>query len=109
MFFYFQFPADRLDEFSPKSVLKTMQQRIETILHAKCSPLHVHPYCLALDNLNIALHALVQSSYLLRNRDTGNFTLSPHKSLIQLEQLLLEFCNLMPFKQYCYCSVSSKL
>lgn len=72
-------------------------------------PLHVHPYCLALDNLNIALHSLVQSSYLLRNRETGNFKISPNKSLHDLEEFLLAFCNLMPFKQYWQCAISSKL
>ncbi|KAM7362807.1 dihydroxyacetone phosphate acyltransferase isoform 2-T3 [Cochliomyia hominivorax] len=68
-------PADSFTEVSIKKVLKTIQQRIETILTTSNSSqlLHVHPYCLALDNLNIAIHALVQGSYLERNRHTGEF------------------------------------
>lgn len=106
-----QFPADSLEEFPIKNILITMQQRIETILHTNNSQLlHVHPYCLALDNLNIAIHALAQGSYLERNRETGNFRHSSQRSLLDLEQLLLQYCNLMPFKQYYYCNnITSKL
>lgn len=80
-----------------------MQQRIETLLNTSnpSQLLHVHPYCLALDNCNIAIHALVQGSYLERNRVTGNITKTSSK-LIHLEKLLLDYCNLMPFKQYYY-------
>ncbi|XP_061387625.1 dihydroxyacetone phosphate acyltransferase [Musca vetustissima] len=97
------------EEFAPKDILKSVQKHIESMLLTNTSPLHVHPYCLALDNLNIALHSLVQSSYLLRNRETGNFKISPSKSLPQLEGFLLQFCNLMPFKQYWQCAITSKL
>ncbi|XP_058978551.1 dihydroxyacetone phosphate acyltransferase-like [Musca domestica] len=101
--------ATENDEFSPKTILKAVQKHIESMLLTNSCPLHVHPYCLALDNLNIALHSLVQSSYLLRNRETGNFKISPNKSLHDLEEFLLAFCNLMPFKQYWQCAISSKL
>lgn len=91
-----------------------MQQRVESILNIANSSqlLHVHPYCLALDNLNIAIHALVQGSYLERNRETGNLILNSSKStsLDNLEKLLLQYCNLMPFKKYYHSSnILSKL
>lgn len=91
-----------------------MQQRIESILNVTNTSqlLHVHPYCLALDNLNIAIHALVQGSYLERNRETGNLILNSSKTaaLIDLEKLLLRYCNLMPFKKYYHHNnIASKL
>ncbi|XP_023296585.2 dihydroxyacetone phosphate acyltransferase [Lucilia cuprina] len=103
--------ADSLEEVPIKKILKIMQQRIEKILNtSKTSQLlHVHPYCLALDNLNIAIHALVQGTYLQRNRETGNLRKTSDK-LNDLERLLLGYCNLMPFKQYYYCNtLTSKL
>ncbi|XP_059218682.1 dihydroxyacetone phosphate acyltransferase isoform X1 [Stomoxys calcitrans] len=101
--------AESLEEFSSKTILVRVQKRIESMLLENSNNLHVHPYCLALDNLNIALHSLVQSSYLIRNRETGNFKLSGNKSLADLEMLLLELCNLMPFQQYCHNRIFSKL
>lgn len=88
-----------------------MQQRIENILNTTNTSqlLHVHPYCLALDNLNIAIHALVQGNYLERNRVTGNIMKKSNK-LNDLETLLLGYCDLMPFKQYYYYNtLNSKL
>lgn len=94
-----------------------MQQRIESILPNNLEAAgkqlhHVHPYCLALDNLNIAIHSLVQDSYLVKNRETGNLrhaAQTSHKSLVDLERQLLQYCNLMPFQQYYYLAVNSKL
>ena len=109
-----QLPADSLEEVPLKTFLKIMQQRIESILNVTnpSQLLHVHPYCLALDNLNIAIHALVQGSYLERNRETGNLILNSSKTdaLIHLEKLLLRYCNLMPFKKYYHHNtIASKL
>ncbi|XP_075145378.1 dihydroxyacetone phosphate acyltransferase [Haematobia irritans] len=104
-----KFAIEGIEEFSPKTVLVSVQQRVESILLQNIDHLHVHPYCLALDNLNIALYSLVQSSYLIRNRETGNYKLSSDKSIVDLELDLLEYCDLMPFKQYCHSKVSSKL
>lgn len=58
---------------------------------------------MALDNLNIAISSFVQEGYLLRNRDTDTLRHSTNgqgKCLKQLEQQLLEYCQLMPFNQY---------
>lgn len=71
-----------------------MQQNIQT---------NVHPYCLALDNLNIALHSFVQEEYLLKNKDNGLMRHNQNastKTLKQLEIQLLRYCNLVPFKYY---------
>ncbi|TMW48631.1 hypothetical protein DOY81_006296 [Sarcophaga bullata] len=109
-----ELPADSLEEVPLKTFLKIMQQRIESILNVTnpTQLLHVHPYCLALDNLNIAIHALVQGSYLERNRETGNLILNSSKTaaLMDLEKLLLRYCNLMPFKKYYHHNnIASKL
>uniref|UniRef100_A0A1A9WFM3 Dihydroxyacetone phosphate acyltransferase n=1 Tax=Glossina brevipalpis TaxID=37001 RepID=A0A1A9WFM3_9MUSC len=93
-----QFPSDE-QTFANKDVLTSIQERIEQLLQENCQR-YVHPYCLALDNLNIALHALVQESYLLKNRDNSELRRSPSKSLFQLEKQLAAYCDLMPFKQY---------
>lgn len=92
-------------------VLTRLQRRIECILLQQHNQdqngnadqmegRHVHPYCLALDNINIAIHALVQDGYLIKQRDLGTLQLSGQKLLPELEQRLLVYCNLMPFTQY---------
>ncbi|EDV92833.1 GH18612 [Drosophila grimshawi] len=91
-------------EFSAKDLLVGVQQHVEQLLQQPgIAASHVHPYCLALDNLNIAIHALIQSGYVQKSRDTGMMhiaTKSPAKDLRQLELQLLEYCQLMPFTQY---------
>ncbi|KAM8704500.1 hypothetical protein ACLKA7_009017 [Drosophila subpalustris] len=91
-------------EFSGKELLVRVQQYVEQLLQQPGGAAsHVHPYCLALDNLNIAIYALVQSGYLLKSRDTGLMRIAPattDKCLRQLELQLLEYCQLMPFAQY---------
>ncbi|XP_002056467.4 dihydroxyacetone phosphate acyltransferase [Drosophila virilis] len=91
-------------EFSARDLLVRVQQHVEQLLQQPGgSAAHVHPYCLALDNLNIAIYALIQSGYLHKSRDTGLMcvaTATPMKCLRQLELQLLEYCQLMPFAQY---------
>uniref|UniRef100_A0A1A9Z3V3 Phospholipid/glycerol acyltransferase domain-containing protein n=1 Tax=Glossina pallidipes TaxID=7398 RepID=A0A1A9Z3V3_GLOPL len=93
-----EFPTGQ-HTFTNKDVLTSIQERIEQLL-LENSQRCVHPYCLALDNLNIAIHALIQESYLMKNRENGDLRRSPHKSLSGLEQQLAVYCDLMPFKQY---------
>uniref|UniRef100_A0A1B0FMH2 Phospholipid/glycerol acyltransferase domain-containing protein n=1 Tax=Glossina morsitans morsitans TaxID=37546 RepID=A0A1B0FMH2_GLOMM len=93
-----EFPTGQCT-FTNKDILTSIQERIEQLL-LENSQRCVHPYCLALDNLNIAIHALIQESYLLKNRENGDLRRSPHKSLSDLEQQLAVYCDLMPFKQY---------
>ncbi|KAH8420769.1 hypothetical protein KR222_004319 [Zaprionus bogoriensis] len=91
-------------EFSAKELLIRVQQHVEQLLQQPGgAAAHVHPYCLALDNLNIAIYALIQAGYLLKSRDTGLMRHAPassEKCLRQLELQLLEYCQLMPFAQY---------
>ncbi|XP_036323315.1 dihydroxyacetone phosphate acyltransferase [Rhagoletis pomonella] len=87
------------NEFSTKDILIHMQQRIEKLLqqqHAR----NVHPYCLALDNLNIALYSFQQAGYLLKNKENGMLQHSSGKPLRSLEAELLCYCQLLPFQQY---------
>lgn len=98
-----QIPLDL--EFSNKDLLVRVQQHVEQLLQQPggTAP-HVHPYCLALDNLNIAIYALIQRGYLLKCRDSGQMKVpgTPGKELEleELERQLLEYCQLMPFAQY---------
>ncbi|XP_034489168.1 dihydroxyacetone phosphate acyltransferase [Drosophila innubila] len=91
-------------EFGGKELLVRVQQHVEQLLQQPGgAALHVHPYCLALDNLNIAIYALIQSGFLLKSRETGLMRVAPataDKCLRQLELQLLEYCQLMPFAQY---------
>ncbi|XP_060646596.1 dihydroxyacetone phosphate acyltransferase [Drosophila nasuta] len=91
-------------EFSSKELLVRVQQYVEKLLQQPGgAAAHVHPYCLALDNLNIAIYALVQSGYLHKSRETGLMRVASatsDKCLRQLELQLLEYCQLMPFAQY---------
>ncbi|KAH8335721.1 hypothetical protein KR074_012015 [Drosophila pseudoananassae] len=94
-------PADL--EFSGKDLLIRVQQHVEQLLQLPDgSALHVHPYCLALDNLNIAIYALIQKGYILKCKDSGQMKVGagPGKCLLELERQLLEYCQLMPFAQY---------
>lgn len=96
-----QIPADL--EFSGKELLIRVQQHVEQLLQLPDgSALHVHPYCLALDNLNIAIYALIQRGYILKCKDSGQMKVGagPGKCLLELERQLLEYCQLMPFAQY---------
>lgn len=90
-------------EFSNKELLVRVQQHVEQLLQQPgASASHVHPYCLALDNLNIAIYALIQRGYLVKSRDSGQMKIAstPGKCLRELETQLLEYCQLMPFAQY---------
>lgn len=91
-------------EFGGKELLVLVQKHVEQLLQQPGGAAsHVHPYCLALDNLNIAIYALIQGGYLLKSRDTGLMRVAPataDRSLKQLELQLLEYCQLMPFAQY---------
>ncbi|KAH8330612.1 hypothetical protein KR067_005654 [Drosophila pandora] len=94
-------PADL--EFSGKDLLIRVQQHVEQLLQLPDgSALHVHPYCLALDNLNIAIYALIQRGFILKCKDSGQMKVGagPGKCLLELERQLLEYCQLMPFAQY---------
>ncbi|XP_030373666.1 dihydroxyacetone phosphate acyltransferase [Scaptodrosophila lebanonensis] len=94
-----QFPAQ--SEFNNKELVVRVQEHVEQLLKQPASA-YVHPYCLALDNLNIAIHALVQHGYLLKERDSGimRHAPTPTKCLRELEMQLLSYCQLMPFAQY---------
>ncbi|XP_023175909.2 dihydroxyacetone phosphate acyltransferase [Drosophila hydei] len=91
-------------EFNSKDLLVRVQEHVEQLLQQPGGTAsHVHPYCLALDNLNIAIYALIQSGYLHKSRETGLMSIAaatPMKCLRQLELQLLEYCQLMPFTQY---------
>ncbi|XP_017131626.1 dihydroxyacetone phosphate acyltransferase [Drosophila elegans] len=90
-------------EFSNKDLLVRVQQHVEQLLQQPGgSASHVHPYCLALDNLNIAIYALIQRGYILKCKDSGQMKIAgtPGKCLQELELQLLEYCQLMPFAQY---------
>ncbi|XP_020818615.1 dihydroxyacetone phosphate acyltransferase [Drosophila serrata] len=90
-------------EFSNKDLLVRVQKHVEQLLQQPGgTAFHVHPYCLALDNLNIAIYALIQRGYLLKSRDSGQLKIpgTPGKCLEELERQLLEYCQLMPFAQY---------
>ncbi|XP_068156087.1 dihydroxyacetone phosphate acyltransferase [Drosophila tropicalis] len=98
-----QLPLDV--EFSNKDLLVRVQQHVERLLQQQDGAAsHVHPYCLALDNLNIAIYALIQRGYILKSRETGQMLIpsaqSTGKCLKELESQLLEYCQLMPFAQY---------
>ncbi|XP_002073151.3 dihydroxyacetone phosphate acyltransferase [Drosophila willistoni] len=98
-----QLPLDV--EFSNKDLLVRVQQHVERLLQQQDGAAsHVHPYCLALDNLNIAIYALIQRGYILKSRETGQMLIpsaqSTGKCLKELELQLLEYCQLMPFAQY---------
>ncbi|KAH8304912.1 hypothetical protein KR018_004646, partial [Drosophila ironensis] len=90
-------------EFSGKDLLVRVQRHVEELLlQPGGAARHVHPYCLALDNLNIAIYALVQQGYVQKCRDSGKMKIGvvPGKGLQELEHQLLEYCQLMPFAQY---------
>lgn len=81
-----------------------VQERIERLLQQN-SQQHVHPYCLALDNLNIAISSLIEEGYLIKKRRSGELQIavavsSGQKCLIVLERQLYEYCNLLPFRRY---------
>lgn len=109
MNYSFQFKNTKIG-LTNKDVLTKLQQRVESSLlqqykNNKNDTLeslekHIHPYCLALDNVNIALYALVQDSYLVKEKDSGTLQISGHKSLHVMEQRLLNYCNLIPYNQY---------
>ncbi|KAH8265441.1 hypothetical protein KR038_007803 [Drosophila bunnanda] len=90
-------------EFSNRDLLIRVQKHVEQLLQQPGgTAYHVHPYCLALDNLNIAIYALIQRGYLLKSRDSGQLKIpgTPGMCLEELERQLLEYCQLMPFAQY---------
>ncbi|XP_018803717.1 PREDICTED: dihydroxyacetone phosphate acyltransferase [Bactrocera latifrons] len=102
-----EFPLDtcsahsnnKYDEFSSKDVLIHMQKRIENLMQQQ-HVTNVHPYCLALDNLNIALNSFQQTGYIEKNKESGILQHAPGKPLRTLEAELLCYCQLLPFKQY---------
>ncbi|XP_055904777.1 dihydroxyacetone phosphate acyltransferase [Eupeodes corollae] len=83
------------DEFTAKEAILQTQKRVEELLIAK-SHQNVHPYCLALDNLNIALQSFVQGGCLRKTKDTTTFHKIP-QNLQHLKSLLLNYCELLPF------------
>lgn len=85
------------DEFSGKEAILQTQKRVEELLTAKIHQ-NVHPYCLALDNLNIALQSFVQCGCLQKTKDTTTFRTIP-QNLQHLKSLLFDYCKLLPFKK----------
>ncbi|XP_055850821.1 dihydroxyacetone phosphate acyltransferase [Episyrphus balteatus] len=84
-----------LEEFTAKDVILQTQKRVEVLLTAK-SHQYVHPYCLALDNLNIAIQSFVQGGCLKKTKDATTFRTIP-ENLQHLKSLLLNYCELLPF------------
>ncbi|XP_054747510.1 dihydroxyacetone phosphate acyltransferase [Anastrepha obliqua] len=99
--------SDESKEFSTKDVLIHMQKRVEKLLQQQHVS-NVHPYCLALDNLNIALYAFQQAGYLMKNKDTGMLEHAIGKPLRTVEVDMLRYCELLPFKQY-YSAASAQM
>lgn len=95
---YSSHPNNKSDEFSSKDVLIHMQKRIEELMQLHVN--NVHPYCLALDNLNIALNSFQQAGYIRKNKESGILQHAPGKPLRTLEAELLRYCQLLPFKKY---------
>ncbi|XP_004536940.1 dihydroxyacetone phosphate acyltransferase [Ceratitis capitata] len=91
--------SNECDEFSTKDVLIHMQQRIEKLMQLP-NVANVHPYCLALDNLNIALYSFQQAGCIKKDKESGMLQHVHDKPLRTLEAELLRYCQLLPFKQY---------
>lgn len=90
---------NKSESFSSKDVLIHMQKRIEKLMQQQ-HVTNVHPYCLALDNLNIALNSFHQAGYIQKEKESGLMKHAPGKPLRTLETELLHYCRLLPFKQY---------
>lgn len=86
------------EEFTAKEAILQTQKRVEELLTAK-SHQFVHPYCLALDNLNIALQSFVQRGCLQKTKDATTFRSIP-ENLHHIKLLLLNYCELLPFTKF---------
>lgn len=52
------------DPFTERQLLVKVQQRVEAAMNARQS--NVHPYCLSLDSISLALHSFHANQYLLK-------------------------------------------
>ncbi|GAB0093731.1 dihydroxyacetone phosphate acyltransferase [Sergentomyia squamirostris] len=94
--------------FSEKELLIATQEFVEEALmsHKK----YIHPYCLSLDSLNIALNSLNNLGGVSKNKNSDLTVYSANRTSIRdTHRLLLDYCQLLPFNYLIDYVVSSKL
>ncbi|XP_055377579.1 dihydroxyacetone phosphate acyltransferase [Condylostylus longicornis] len=84
--------------FTEKQLLIATQKHIESLLNSRTK--YTHPYCLALDNLSIAITSLVNNSILYKikngNDKITKYGINLHELKI-INTLLENYCNVLPF------------
>lgn len=83
--------------FKEKDYLAKVQELVEQLLLRKAR--NVHPYCLSLDSINLALHSLVSLGAIRKSKE-NNVTMFTADSLRvrTLNGMLRSYCDLLPFE-----------
>ncbi|XP_055545496.1 dihydroxyacetone phosphate acyltransferase [Wyeomyia smithii] len=83
--------------FKEKDYLARVQEHIEQLLLRKEK--NVHPYCLSLDSINLALHSLVALGAIkkAKENETTIFTVDPIR-VRALNGTLQQYCDLLSFE-----------
>ncbi|XP_058840242.1 dihydroxyacetone phosphate acyltransferase [Topomyia yanbarensis] len=83
--------------FKEKDYLAKVQEHIEQLLLQKEK--NVHPYCLSLDSINLALYSLVAQGAINKTKenDVTLFTIDP-VHIRTLNGMLQKYCDLLPFE-----------
>lgn len=83
--------------FKEKDYLAKVQELVEQLLIRK--ERNVHPYCLSLDSINLALHSLVSLGAISKSKENNAtiFTADPIR-VRTLNGTLRSYCDLLPFE-----------
>ncbi|XP_065088695.1 dihydroxyacetone phosphate acyltransferase-like [Ochlerotatus camptorhynchus] len=83
--------------FKEKDYLSKVQEFVEQLLLGKEK--NVHPYCLSLDSINLALHSLVGLDAISKSKENNAaiFTIDPIR-IRSLNSTLRLYCDLLPFE-----------
>ncbi|KAG4074295.1 hypothetical protein HA402_008704 [Bradysia odoriphaga] len=84
-------------EFTEKELLVKVQQRVENGLNSREN--HVHPYCLSLDSISIALSSFQLNKILTKTKSltTVTYRTTTSDDLSKYSILLRHYCQLLPF------------
>ncbi|XP_058446346.1 dihydroxyacetone phosphate acyltransferase [Malaya genurostris] len=85
------------EPFKEKDYLAKVQEHIEQLLLRKEK--NVHPYCLSLDSINLALHSLVTLGAINKTKenDITIFTVDTVR-IREINGMLQKYCDLLPFE-----------
>ncbi|XP_053671319.1 dihydroxyacetone phosphate acyltransferase [Anopheles nili] len=92
-------------QFTEKEYLATVQQHVEQkLLHQERN---VHPYCLSLDSISLALHSLVTLGAVGKSKidDEYRYELATSGITGSINDQLRSFCELLPFEYLTFQSV----